>query len=440
MRLLLVNPAPKDTATMARIRVLNFRPLNLSYLGAMTPYGWDVKIIDENMRPYENEHADLVGLTAITCTAPRAYELASIFRRKGIPTVMGGIHASMLPDEAQEYVDSVVVGEAENVWPGFIRDFEKGEIQRRYHGTPSSMVNMTVPTMSSRSYKIRNLVQTARGCPMRCDFCCVTRFNGGAYRQRPVPEVLDELERVGTGLTVFIDDNILGYGRQAEQRAIELFRGICERGLKLQWASQTSLNFADNPAVMKFARKSGCIGVVIGLETLNQESLKDMHKAASQRTESYRRKVKAIQDHGIGVFGSFIFGSDSDDRDIFARTIDFVLDSKIDGCQHTILTPLPGTELYERLRRENRLLCTNYPRDWALYDMTNVVFRPKRMSAEELREGVREVYKETTSIPASLRKAVHSFLRTRNPWLPIMAYAWNRGYGKNFPQMGARVG
>lgn len=432
-KLLLINPVEKADINISNVSVLRLPPLCLAYIAALTPSDWDIKIIDENIEPFTLESADLVGLTAMTSNAPRAYEIAALCLEKGIKTVMGGIHASILYDEAIQFVDSVVIGEAESVWQSLIHDFKNNRLKKFYRGEHTSLEKLVKAgrDLYSDKYKIKNSVQTARGCPMDCEFCSVTIFNGGKYRQRPVEEVLDELESIGSRLVYFVDDNILGYGEKAEQRAIQLFRGMKERGLNKRWASQVGIDFANNPEVLKHAQKAGCSAVFIGFESLNEESLQDMHKIRNlkARVNNYKEIVKRIHNYGIGVIGAFTFGSDGDKKDIFSRTTEFLLDSKMDAQQLTILTPLPGTRLSRRLAQEGRLLFTDYPEDWKYYDFTEAVFKPKHMTPDELKEGVAEIYRHTTLRATSLKRALYSLLSTKNLYTTLIAYVFNRGYG-----------
>lgn len=436
-KLLLINPVPKNDVNLGKmLSFMRMPPLNLGYIAALTPKTWDIEIVDENIRHYNGEEADLVCFTSMTYNAPRVYELASHFRARNIPVVMGGIHASMVTHEALQFVDSVVVGEAESVWYRLVTDFENNNLQRVYNGERGSLKNLVQPRKDvySRKYNIRNVIQTAKGCPMNCDFCSVTAFNGGVYRQRPVEDVLDELETIDSKLVFFVDDNIIGYGKNAEQRSIELFKGIIDRGLNIKWGSQASINFVDNEEVLKYARESGCFGLFVGFESLNESSLKSMHKVRNLESGvgKYREEIRKFQNYGIGVLGGFILGNDEDKKDIFERTSDFILDSNIDGSQFSFLTPLPGTNLYQRLKEENRLLYTDYPHDWIYYDVFNVVFRPKNMTPEELEEGALNVYKATASVPKSLRRAFTSLVRTRNVLSAVAAYSSNRGYASIF--------
>lgn len=431
-KLLLINPVQEPMVTLGSVPMLRLSPTSLAYLAALTPSDWDIRITDENIEPFTFKDADLVGITAMTSNAPRAYDISEQYRRKGIKTVMGGIHASMLYDEAIQFVDCVVIGEAESVWQSLLHDFEGNELKRFYRGERISLENLVRPRRDVYPDKYKaDFMQTARGCPNDCEFCSVTIFNGRTYRQRPVEEVLDELEGLNCRNFFFIDDNILGYGKKAEERAIQLFRGMRERGLSKRWVCQAGIDFASSPDVLESAKKAGCVVVFIGFESVNEETLKSMHKVRNLKVgvNNYKGLIRRIHDHGIGVHGAFVFGGDGDKKDVFYRTVEFLLDSKMDSAQLTLLTPLPGTRLYERLRQEGRLLRTSYPKDWKYYNFTEAVFRPKHMTAYELEEGVAQVYLHTTSRLTSLRRALNSFVQTKSLPVSVVGYLWNRGYG-----------
>jgi radical SAM superfamily enzyme YgiQ (UPF0313 family) len=432
-KLLLINPVQEAKFSLATNSVIRVPPISLGYLAALTPPGWNIKTIDENVEPMTFDDADLVGITAMTSNAPRAYEISHQYRQKGIKTVIGGVHASMLPDEAIRFVDSVVLGEAESVWQNLLHDFERNELKKFYRGERISLENLIRvrrDLYNSKRYKVKVAVETARGCPMDCEFCSVTTLYGRIYRHRPLKEVLDELETIDSKNVLFMDDNILGYGDKAEQRAIQLFRGMIERGLNKRWACQVGIDFVNNSEVLKCAKRAGCLAVFIGLESLNEEVLKDMHKVRNLRVgvRNYREVIKKIHEHGIGISGAFVFGNDRDKKDVFQRTTEFIMDSKIDGAQLSILTPLPGTRLYARLKQEGRLLYTNYPNDWKHYGFTQAVFKPKHMTPGELEDGVTQIYKHTTSRVTSIRRALNSILFARSLYGGVVAYAYNRGY------------
>lgn len=440
-KLLLINPVPENDVNMATmVTLLSIPPLNLGYLAALTPDGWDIEIIDENSRrlDFDNDwKADLVALTSTTCNTPRAYEIANYFRDKGIKTVMGGIHASMLPDEALGFVDAVVVGEADKVWKELIEDFNSGCLKKIYEGVNGPLDKMVWPRrdLYSKNYKIKvGVMQTARGCPMNCDFCSVSAFNGCIYRQRPIKDVLDEIESIGSKIIFFIDDNILGHGKLAERRAIELFKGIADRRLNIRWASQASINFADNDEVLEWAQKSGCFALFVGFESLNVETLKRMHKTRNlqEGTARYKEIIKRFHSHGIGIVGSFVFGYDEDNADTFKNVKNFIFDSKLDGSQFSFLTPLPGTKLYERVKDTDRLIYKNYPKDWIHYDVGTVVLKPQNMTPEQLRDEVLNLYRETASTSMSIKRAITCLFETKSMLAAAASFLWNHGYGTGF--------
>jgi radical SAM superfamily enzyme YgiQ (UPF0313 family) len=429
-KLLLINPAQHIKPNL--VTLLRLPPASLAYLAALTPLDWDIKVLDENIEPLTFEDADLVGITACSCNAPRGYEISREYRRKGTKTVMGGVHVSMMFEEAVQFVDSVMIGEAESAWHNLIHDFEKGDLKKCYRGELASLENQVKPRTDIYSPKYRlPSVETSRGCPHDCEFCAVTTFHGRTYRQRPVEDVLAQLESLNSKFLFFMDDNILGYGQKAEERAIQLFRGMIDRGLKKRWGCAVSIDFANNPEVLKYAQKAGCMGVFIGFESINEESLQGMHKVRNLRVgvQNYKEVIKRIHGHGIGVLGSFVLGNDGDRKDVFERTTEFILDSKIDATLFAILCPFPGTRLYNRLKQEGRLLRTNYPDDWKYHDCIEVVFKPKHMTPEELSEGVAQMYRATTSRLTSLKKAFTSAILTKNLLGSAFAYFWHRGSG-----------
>jgi len=433
-KLLLINPADLSKLNATSIGVFVLPPPSLAYLAALTPSDWDIKIIDENVESIGFEDAELVGITAMTSNAPRAYEISEQYRRKGIKTVMGGVHASMLYDEAIQYVDSIVIGEAESVWQTLLHDFEKKDLKQFYRGDRISLENLVWPRndLYSNRYRFKASLQTARGCPMDCEFCSVTTFHGRTYRQRPVEEVLDEIETLNCREFFFSDDNLLGYGKNAEERAIRLFRGMIDRGLNKRWVSQIGIDFANNPEVLSLASKAGCFAVLIGFESINEESLQAMHKVRNLKlgVDNYKEIIKSIHNHGIRIDGAFVFGSDGDKKDVFLRSMEFILDTRIDAAQLTVLTPFPGTRLYDRLRSEGRLLATNYPDDWKHHDLFEVVFSPKHMTPVELEQGVRQVYEHVGSRLISIKRALDVLVQTKSLDLKGAAfiYQWNRGY------------
>jgi len=428
--LLLINPVNPHRTGLTVNPSSRFPPLGLGIVAALTPEDWQVEIVDENFEPFEYKEADLVGLTAFTATINRAYEIASLYRERGIPTALGGIHASMLPVEALEHVDTVVIGEAEGVWTKVIADFEAGKVQTTYRAEWPELRGMPKPRhdLFHPDYMFGS-IQTARGCPMDCEFCSVTAFNGRRYRQRPVEEVLDELETIPQKMVFFVDDNIIGYGKQAAERAVALFKGMIERGIKKDWFCQASLNFADSDDVLEYAAKSGCRMVFLGVEAEDNEALEEVNKKLNLKmVDSYEEVFHRVNRHGIAVLGAFIYGMDNDTPEALRRRTDYILGSGVDVMQTTHLTPLPGTRLFSKLQDEERLLYTNFPTDWEHYDMTEVIHRPLSMTPQEFAEATSESNRRLMSRWSIWRKFAKTWRATGSFVTAMWAYSSNMNY------------
>jgi radical SAM superfamily enzyme YgiQ (UPF0313 family)/ABC-type transporter Mla MlaB component len=398
------------------IKTIWFARLTLTTLAALTPPGIDVKITDENVEPIDfEEEVDLVGLTGMVMHAKRAYEIARRFRQRGIPVVMGGPHASSRSLEAKEHVDSVVIGEAEPVWSEVIEDARKGALKPFYQGTAfCSMEGLPFPRLDllrKDAYMTVNCVQTTRGCPHQCDFCHVTHFFGKTYRCRPVDEVIREVERLDGEFLVFVDDNITGNRRHAR----ELFERL--KPLKKKWAGQASLTLTRDPELLRLAAESGCVSLFIGMESLSPENLKDVNKAFNQAPQ-FEEALAAIHDHDIMVLAGFIFGLDHDDEGVFERTLRFCERNRIELPTFFVLTPLPGTPLFQRMEAEGRLL----HREWNKYNGATVVFKPKLMTEETLQQGFNWVCKEGYSWPSILKRVFHPQQRFFTRVLSNIAY------------------
>ena len=360
-----------------------FPYLSLTLLGALTPDDVEVRIEDENVQEINfQDRPDVVAISIMTPLANRGYAIADRFRRMSIPVVMGGFHATWMAEEAGQHADAVVLGEAEGVWPRVLEDFKKGAPQRFYKaGDLADLKGLPIPRrdlLKRGGYFFINTMQISRGCPFHCAFCSVTAFYGHTYRLRPLEEVRREVEllRQGNEFIFFVDDNIIGN----PVYAMDLFSLL--KDFRVKWLSHASLNIAENDMLLKKAAESGCYGLFIGFESLSQKTLQSYHKTSNQ-VHRYRDLIRKIHDQGIGIEGSFILGSDDDDDSSFRQVLDFCEENKIDAAVFAILTPYPGTRIYEQYVQENRILS----RDWDLYDMGHVVFRPKRMTVEQLQEG-----------------------------------------------------
>ncbi len=431
-KLLLINPAMTATGTGVQ-RLPNaggmatMEPLALAYVAALTPSHWEIRLVDEVAEDIPTDFGpDLVALTTLSITAPRAYEIARRYRAQGVPVVLGGVHATLLPDEAARYVDVVFQGDAEGAWPQLIRDFEAGRLRPRYNGGVSDLRELPLPRrdLYRKRYFVK-LLSASRGCRYRCEFCTLWKQEGGRYRTRPHEEVWHELATTERRkLVLFTDENI--YTDRAWSLA--LFRGMAERGLRQPFAVQASLNIADDEEMLRTLRAGGCVAVLIGFESLSEESLRGMRKGVNLKigVAHYREKIARLHDQGLAVAGTFIFGNDGDGPDIFGRTVEFVRRAGLDIAHFGLLTPYPGTDLYDRLAREGRLLYTDFPADYVRYDLRTAVFRPLHMTPEQLEEGLQWVTRALASWPVVVKRAWHTWRATGNPAMAAIALAWNR--------------
>jgi radical SAM superfamily enzyme YgiQ (UPF0313 family) len=438
-KLVLINPINPTRAGLTINKSSRFPPIGLGIVAALTPAPWDVQLIDENWEPFSYQKADLVGITAFTASANRAYEIASLYRQQKVPVVMGGIHASMCPEEALHFVSAVVIGEAEAVWPKVLADFEEGNLRQRYHGEWASLAGMPSPRrdLFHPGYMFAS-VQTSRGCPLDCDFCSVTAFNGKRYRRRPAEEVLNELETIPQRMVFFVDDNIIGYGQKSREQALALFKGMVERKLDKWWFCQASLNFGDDDEMLSWASRAGCKMVFLGLEAEETGALQEVHKQLNARRgiNAYDQAFRRIHEAGIAVLGAFIFGMDGDTKDKLYRRSQYMASNRgIDVMQITFLTPLPGTRLFDRYQREGRLLYTDFPRGWEHFDMTEVVHRPGSLEPTQFSQIMAKLNRQIYAWPVLLRKALLTFWQTRN--MVATMFAWNSNI--NYRKVGENI-
>lgn len=278
-KLLLINPVGQKSGFLLS-KFSSPPPLSLAYVAAVTPANWEVKIWDETFTPFEYEEADLVGITAFTSNINRAYDIARLYQERKIKVIFGGIHASMLPDEALQFGDSVVVGEVEGIWEKVIRDFENNKLQPKYIGPQIDLSQFSILPRRDLLHPgyLWNSVQTSRGCPFNCHFCSVSRYLGKEYRQRKPEDVLKELDEIQGEFITFLDDNLIGYSPESRERARELFEGMISRGHKKKWWMQTSINAAEDEQLLELASQSGCMFALIGFETTSQDTLMSMKK------------------------------------------------------------------------------------------------------------------------------------------------------------------
>jgi radical SAM superfamily enzyme YgiQ (UPF0313 family) len=377
------------------VRSMREAPLTLTTLAALSPpsLNIDMKCIDGSVSKIpENYPADLVGISVLTGTAPSAYALADRFRYRGITVVLGGVHVTMVPEEAAQHADSIVIGPAEESWPKLLIDFSQGKLKDRYEvERPLNPVLIGVPSprrdlQCSISYNIPNTVIATRGCRHLCDFCAVPIAWPG-YSRRPIADVIRDIQQVRAKLLVINDVSLTDDLEYAK----DLFEAMIP--LKKHWGGLATVQVVKDQELLELLAKSGCRYLLIGFESLNPLALKEISKNFNQPQE-YAKLVETLHDNGITVQGTFIFGFDNDDTSVFDATIQQVNELKIDIPRYSILTPYPGSALYQRLIKEGRILSFN----WEDYDTMHVVFRPAQMSPDELYDGFKRAYRETFKI------------------------------------------
>jgi len=356
MKIKLIGPTRYlENGKLLKSKKLIVFSLTFPLLAALAPPDIDVSIVNEICEDINFEKkVDLVGITSYTINIHRAYQIADEFRRRNVPVVMGGIHISMEPEEAKEHADTIIIGEAEETWPQFINDFRNGIRKEVYKAEKRpSLVHLPVPRFSliNKSHYVDYRVipiQTGRGCPHSCDFCSVTKFSGKQYRPRPIPDVINEIKTIGEKIYFFIDDNIFA----SPSRARELLKALIP--LRILWIGQATISAAEDKELIELARKSGCIELGVGLESLSRKNLKSVGKTIN-KVEHYEKNLKTYRKLGIRVAASMIFGFDDEEPQVFKETYHFLLKNRVPYTYWSPLCPYPGTPLYKRLKEQGRL-------------------------------------------------------------------------------------
>ncbi len=399
--------------------------LGLLTVAGLCPSECDVKIVDDEYEQinYE-EKVDLVGISLLTVSALRAYEMARDFRERGVPVVLGGMHVTACPEEAAACADSVVIGEAEDTWPQLLRDLESGDLKGSYRSSNSSdLSNLPLPRrelLDKKKYITVNTVQATRGCPFNCEFCSITALFGHKTRLRPVEEVIEEIKTLEGNVFVLNDDNLaqkIGYFK-------ELYRNLIP--LKKKWVGNASMNIAEDKETLDLLERCGCRGMLIGFESIvPQDGVKKITRQRD-RVLRYKEIVKEFHQRHIKVMGAFIFGFDNEDESIFERTLEFALESKIDMAQINILTPYPGTPLYKRLDKEGRIT----ERSWNNYVSSNLCFELKNMSRSAFLAKYTWIKSRFHRYPEIARRLIRA-LPISTPYELLLLLAINLGIRKS---------
>lgn len=429
MKILFIFPGmSRRLSTSARIMNSLMAPVPLTFdiLAAITPPEHSVEYIDDAVQPipYDGEY-DIVGLTVYTRSANRAYEIADAFRRRKKIVVLGGWHVSALPDEAKQHADAVVIGEAEETWPQLLKDYTQGTLKPFYRADHVTDIK-TLPTQKPLStirprFGALGFIQASRGCPFGCEFCSLTnsRF-GNIYRARPIDQVIEELQQTPQKYLSFNDNSLTVNCDYTKQ----LFRAMKDLDKKFFCNGNADIG-TKGDEFLRLACDAGCSMWHIGFESITQEAIKEIGKSTN-KVNDYIAAVKKIHDHGMVVAGNFMFGFDADTHDIFDTTLEMIRRIDLDVCACAVVTPLPGTPLYDRLSVQNRI----FSRDWSKYDLHTTVYQPKNMTVAELDTRTEEVNQAVQSTSFNMRNV----LRSLPLGVPTMLSTWSRNWSiKHIP-------
>lgn len=403
MKIKLIMPAWPKTSLWGKLGS-GIPSLSLATVAALTPSEHEVEIIYDEKGPINyDDPVDIVGMTGMTPVSRRAYQIAAEFKKRGVFTAMGGIHATMAPKEAAEHFDSVIIGEGERTWQQLLHDFQKGQTKKFYQneGQIDLITESPVPRLDyykGKGFFLPNIIQTTRGCPYNCEFCTVTQFFGRSYRHKSHEQVVKEIEamdrdRFRGNEVFFCDDNIVANRKFLMRMCDDI------TPFKLNWYAQSTNSVADDDEVLDKLEQSGCKVLFVGFDSLNQESLEGIDKGHNI-VEKYATTVKKLHDHGISIHGSFMFGFDHDDPSVFQKFLDFGQKVKLDAAFLTVVTPFPGTRLHERFKAEGRI----FDFDWEHYDISTVVYQPTKMSVKDLQEGYWWMFREFHTFPNIFRR------------------------------------
>ena len=415
MKILLVFPRVEHGQTSIRDKgswsaLLFGNPIiTLPHLAAITPEKHDVKIVNENYNDIDfDADVDLVGITCYTMTAPRVYEIADEFRRRDKTVVLGGYHPTAMPEEAKQHADSIILGMAEASWPKLIKDFEKGKLKPIYE-RDYDFDMADVPPIRRDLIVINPIlgaVQWTRGCINKCEFCAIGSFCDHGVMRRPIKNVVEEIKQMPNKLFIFHDPHLTSSPRYAK----ELFKEMIRQKVGKSWLANGTTNVLGkiDDEFLDLARKAGCLEWFVGFESVSQKAL-DSIKKTHNKVENFRKIIKRLHKHEMTVQGGIIFGFDEDTPDIFDLTLEKMYEFEIDVVEINILTPYPGTPLFDRFEREGRILT----KDWSRYNQVDVVYKPKNMTEKELFEGARKVAKEFYNIPNIVGRTAKIFAITK---------------------------
>lgn len=402
-------------------------PLVFAILKARTPDDITTVMIDERVEPFVPVPTDLVAMTVETFTARRAWEIADMYRARGVPVVVGGHHPSMVPDEALQHADSVVIGDAEGVWEQVLADAAAGRLEQRYQGgfgfDADQPVSFDRSIFDGRKYAPVSLVQIGRGCRFACDFCSIHAFYGKRREQRSIPEIVDEISGLPADRIIFFVDDNLFWRRD---RFVELMHALAP--LKHQWSCQITIDVARDDELLDLMAQAGCALVLIGFESLSKSNLKQMRKNWNGVAGEYHEVIGKLHDRGIMIYGTFVFGYDGDEPHAFVEAAEFARAQGLAIANFNPLTPMPGTGLYDRLKRDGQLLRPHWWLD-PQFKYGEAIFLPKKLSPEQLRDGpmlARGIFYSWLSILSRAGRGLFKWRRLRNVGMMVIANVISR--------------
>ena len=395
MKILLVSPHPNKKRSY--LNKYQYPSLTLQQIAGITPREHDVEIVDERYEDINfDNHYDIIGISCLTYNSLRGYEIAEIFRKKGVPVVLGGYHASLMPDEAKKHADSIVIGEAEYNWPKVLNDVQKGKLKPFYK--PEKLVEPEdiVPARHDIGvYTTMEAIQASRGCPTGCEFCAMQKIEGPRFRGRIVDQIIDEMKIIKSKTIFFADASLTvspPYSRN-------LFKEMSQLNKKFHCFGNINVLSHDDE-LLRLSQEAGVEKWYVGIESISQENINQAGKSTN-KVENYATAIKKIKDHGMTVTGFFIFGLDHDTPETFQKTLDAIYEWELDSASFSIVTPYPGTRLFERFEKEGRI--TNY--DWSRYEEGKVNYKPAKLTEQELLDGIKYVAKDFFSLKQSFKRS-----------------------------------
>jgi radical SAM superfamily enzyme YgiQ (UPF0313 family) len=414
MKITLIEPAMIKTSSFGEKPAWMLPPLTLATLAGLTPDGIEVQAVDDRLETIDYDEArDLVGISVKTFTARRAYQIADEFRKRGVRVVLGGHHPTLLPEEALEHADAILTGEAEGgVWSQLLADAKHDRLKKIYKQDATLPFEKNHPDYSifeGKKYLPVAMVETTRGCPFSCSFCSVTTFFGRGFRHRPPDEVVSHVRALNKPFYFFVDDNIVA----DKEAAKELFRALIP--LKIRWISQASLTMTKDRELMRLMHESGCAGVLVGIESIDKANLKQIHKSWNTVGIGYDEALRIARDHGISIVGSFVLGMDEDSPESLDLMLEFAVRQRLFAALFNVLTPYPGTDLYNEMLTAGRL---TQPRWWVdpNFKYGTPVFEPRKISSQGLAQKRMEMYKKFYGVKSTFYRLFDFSSNVQDAW------------------------